>query len=475
MKNEILRIRHLNYEAGRKRSLKNISFSIMEGEVTGMRGLDYSGKDLLVKLFTGEVEDPWEDCAIYLRGTKADSWQELRKNIHCIRSMNYSIGSWTVAEYIGLMDTPNQRWLFSYSKLEAEIRVFFEELGITLQPGAKISELTEIEKRIADLAKAVYRKAAVIVITDEFEGVSEEELRNYSELLKRFTKGRAATLITCYSKTVLETLSDHYLIFNHGRIVKKCESNFIRDQEHLEDFLLGEGADSYREKMSAGDVQKHNSNRGVFYKVSYIGEGAQRDFEAAAGEITTLLIINKERKEYIFRALSGEEKSNNFKYQLGDIECSADEFEEKIGRRVAAIRSLGSRDELFRFMSVEENLLLPSLGKLSFSDYFVLSGNMKRAMFGVLSADQADRERMSHYRDADEMTQNDRIRLTLERWGIYHPQVMLLYEPFGLCDIQGVEIVKQCLRRIASQGTAVIILKTRNENAEDLSDRVLRF
>ena len=70
---------------------------------------------------------------------------------------------------------------------------------------------------------------------------------------------------------------------------------------------------------------------------------------------------------------------------------------------------------------------------------------------------------------------NDVISMTLERWYIYNPRVLILFEPFVMCDAYGVSIVKSYIKKFVSRGTAVIMIKSREEYVEDISDQIIRL
>lgn len=76
---------------------------------------------------------------------------------------------------------------------------------------------------------------------------------------------------------------------------------------------------------------------------------------------------------------------------------------------------------------------------------------------------------------AGELRVNERIRMTLERWYIFNPIVLILFEPFALCDVNGVDIVKKYVKKFANKGTTVIIVNTREEYVEDISDRIVHI
>ena len=56
MRKELLKINDLNYIHSQEGKLENISLFILAGECVGFLGLSYSGKDLLVKLLSGNTK-----------------------------------------------------------------------------------------------------------------------------------------------------------------------------------------------------------------------------------------------------------------------------------------------------------------------------------------------------------------------------------------------------------------------------------
>lgn len=123
---------------------------------------------------------------------------------------------------------------------------------------------------------------------------------------------------------------------------------------------------------------------------------------------------------------------------------------------------------MFEHMTVDENLMLPSLEKISFWDYIRSSGGIRKMMMEDMGEESSAKEVK-----AGELRVNECIRMTLERWYIFNPMVLILFEPFALCDVNGVDIVKKYVKKFASKGTTVIIVNTREEYIENISDRII--
>ena len=141
MKKEILRINNLNYTYAGNRRLENISMCILEGESVGFLGLTYSGKDLLVRLLSKEAEADIQDFNIYVDGVKMSDQEELAGKVYRIAASNYTIDDWTVAEYIGLVDSGWFQMLWKRRLLEEETDAYFKELGIPFDVSRKLKEI----------------------------------------------------------------------------------------------------------------------------------------------------------------------------------------------------------------------------------------------------------------------------------------------------------------------------------------------
>jgi ABC-type sugar transport system ATPase subunit len=85
MKKEMLRVNNLNFSAPAKK-LENVSFCIMEGEIVGFCGLTYSGKDLLVRLLSGDIQENIGKYHVYLHGRRVTDNTILKKKVYHIKA-----------------------------------------------------------------------------------------------------------------------------------------------------------------------------------------------------------------------------------------------------------------------------------------------------------------------------------------------------------------------------------------------------
>ena len=192
------------------------------------------------------------------------------------------------------------------------------------------------------------------------------------------------------------------------------------------------------------------------------------EFNINKGEIVTIISHDKIQKDKIFRALSGREKIGNTLYIINGKTYSRMDYYKLAEERIVSVKVLGSLEELFKRMSVEENLLLPSLKKFSTFDYIGFSKKIRDIIMLEMKQDTSHKGMW-----IKDLKINELVELTLARWYVLNPKVIVLLEPFGLCDVNGVKIVKRYLKKFSSKGTAVIVISARSEYMEGISDRII--
>ncbi len=469
MKKEILRINNLNYTYAGNRRLENISMCILEGESVGFLGLTYSGKDLLVRLLSKEAEADIQDFNIYVDGVKMSDQEELAGKVYRIAASNYTIDDWTVAEYIGLVDSGWFQMLWKRRLLEEETDAYFKELGIPFDVSRKLKDLTELEKRIADMVKARRHGARIVIVEDEFEGMRPESIGEFARVMKQLAKGSLAVIVNSHSDMVLSILSDKYIIMKKGRIVKKCRKDYIQDGAHLEKFLLGSTIKSKKKHMDSYTLEQSEEKKTV-YRVRglKLKDGRKGDFNFSRGEVVTFLVLDSKEKERLFLLLSGRQAGRDTYCIVDSQEYASGDFSGFVRGKVVSVMHMGSKEEVFTRMSAGQNLLLPSLGKISSVEYIASSGRISKMLKQNMDSDAVLPDM-----EAGSLEVNDLISVTCERWYIYNPKVLVLFEPFAQCDVYGVSIVKSYIKKFANRGTAVIILKSREEYVEDISDKII--
>jgi len=494
MKNEVLRIQNLNMPYSAGRSFKWVSLILFEGECTAFLGLSFSGKDYLLRILTAQAGTEPAGAGIHIDGKRITSRKQLETGVYRMSPENLSFREWSCADYIGLA---RAGWLLMGKQkkmLQTETQRLADSLGISLDVRRKLSTLTEKEKRLADLMRACSLGARVLVVEDEFEGLPREEIAEFSVLLHTVAMRQHLTVVlNIHSNEVFRLLADHYIVFRDGQIIKKCRSSEVSGSDELEEYLLGtsmaqrmnlltRGAELNRNALEDGDEERgdavyrmrnfplegHVTGK-IKGEVRAVQRGDYLDLSFGKGEVTTILAMDERIRMRLFMSLSGRAPDAGVYCVIGERRLRSGEYRLFVKNRVVSVMHPGNSDELFTNMNIGENLVLPSVRKISFSDYLFSSEQLTKA----LDRDQILEDVFDGSLKNSDV--NDRIAVALERWYMFNPKVLVLLEPFEQCDAYGVSIVRSYILKFAGRGASVIMVRSRDEYAEDISDKIIRI
>lgn len=470
MKKELLRINNLNLEYSVVEKLMNISLCLLGGECVGFLGLENSGKNLLVDFICGKHDI--SKFSYYFDGTRLISTDDLKKKVYRISISNFLIDDWTVAEYIFLVDDSSVFSMMNKKKLISLTDDLFRKFELDLDPDKKLKKLTELEKRMVDLLKAYSRQMRIIVIEDEFEGCSTQDIEIFKSLLDKVVVHDISSVINSHSDNVSQILSDKYVVFKKGYIIKKCRKDFFSSYSNLESMLLGIASvtedRNVEEDVAAlkpGSTELIYSVRNLILKKRVID---RLDFYR--GEVVTLLSLDVKEKILVFEMLSGRYIDKSMEIVIDQKTGNFNDIIDFVKSRIASIADVGGESELLLSMSTGNNLLIPSLAKIPAMQHVFV----ERKVTKMLENEIRNNTKMVP-KDVRNMSVNDYITLLMERWYIYRPKVLILFEPFVHCDIFGVSLVKSYIKKFTDIGTAVIIIKSREEYVEDISDRIIQI
>lgn len=463
MKNMILRINDLNAEEAGVGTLTHVSMNFFEGESAALIGLNYSGKDLLTGILDGSENPDIKSGSIYVCDKKIRHLSELKDSVYRMSPGNYEIRNWSVVEY-ALMD--QMTWVITGARtkrLKRQLEQYFSEFHLDIDPEMQFDRLGETEKRIVDLIRAKIKKKKILIIEDEFEGMNQEAIRKFGEILKEELQNGMTAVVSSHSEIVSEALSDNYLIFKGGQLVKICPTGQVGRR----------GLDRFYRREKVRDSQKMEERverTEIFSADVQMKNGSYRMFRFHDHEITSALSQDRDVRRGLFQVLSGRRIDPNTYYYLYGEAIFPAHFYDFVDNRIISIEKIGSEggDSIFNKMSVEDNYLLPSLSKISGPEYALSGRNLIR-----LAPQKKEASRIRGDQRSDQLSLNERIVLLFERWLLYRPKVLILLEPFANCDREGVDLIQEYLKKMAEAGTSVIIIKSRHEYVADLSDVII--
>lgn len=464
MKATILNINDLNYSSEYYGKLEHISFHANAGEVTSLFGLSNSGRELLFDVISGNISLENNQHNIFINNHTIRTKEEMAKEVYCISSGENVIESWSVAEYLLLQKTPFYLSRKAIKKMNADAERLLRSYEVRIRVDRRLSELSIIERKMLEIIKAGDLTASILLLKNDFEGMSDDMLDTYSQLLHRVINNQKAVIFLSYIDNASLRISDSYLIFRRGRIVKKCSIEHGLDEIHRNAYLLGHVMTAKKQQLDQSVTRQMGIQKNIKFQIRNLTIKNKRyDFDFQKGEIVLLKVTEELQCRKVFEILSGHMDNTEcgVEFLLNNQNLKTD-YMSLFDSRIVSIYRIGTKFGIFENMSIGDNLLIPSLTKLSDVEYAISGDNIEGSMCRDLNGEAFNPNESARF-----LSINDRIAVMMERWFVFKPVVIYLFEPFTNCDIYGVSLIKSYVRKFSNKGTIVILIKANTEFLEE--------
>ena len=212
--------------------VKNNSFSVYGGQITGIFGLIGSGRTETAKIISGVVKRDFSHGGeVYLDG-KPQRYripeQAIQNGIAYItedRKIEGFFETMTIGENIYMGDlaaTGKSGTLLSASRRKSVAAEWIKSLNVkALNDDAKVVELSGGNQQKVVIAKSLVQRPRVVIFDEPTRGVDVGAIQEIHELLNALADdGLAVVVISSYLPEILN-LSDRILVERQGRIVEE--------------------------------------------------------------------------------------------------------------------------------------------------------------------------------------------------------------------------------------------------------------
>ena len=218
---------------GKKQILKNVSFSINEGDILAFIGPNGSGKTTTIKLILGlQKIDSGEVLINGLDITKnfEDAIRKVGAIVENPDSYMYLTG-WQnlrlIADYYGNISDEDINELVKYVGLESRIN-------------DKVNKYSLGMRQRLGIARALLNKPNILILDEPTNGLDPEGIKDLRVLLKRLASGGMGILISSHNLAELESFCNKVCIIDNGTIIESSEVTTLKNNENIVVFKVSD-------------------------------------------------------------------------------------------------------------------------------------------------------------------------------------------------------------------------------------------
>ena len=236
-----LRLRDVGFRYGGSESppvLTGINLDIAPGSTVALVGRSGSGKTTLVKLVAGLLEPTEGTIELDRTDLRTVDYRSARRHIGFVLQESHLFDD-TIAGNIALGEEPDLDRVQWAAKV-ADIHDVVERLpfGYETRVGESGLRLSGGQAQRIAIARAIYRKPAVLLLDEASSALDAESERAVKQNLDELMHGRTAVVIAHRLSTVRD--ADEIVVLDRGTIVERGTHTELMERQGLYYYLVGQ-------------------------------------------------------------------------------------------------------------------------------------------------------------------------------------------------------------------------------------------
>jgi general nucleoside transport system ATP-binding protein len=452
-----------------------VDFEAAVGEVHALLGENGAGKSTLSNILTGLYRADEGELLLYGERADFDSPRDaLNAGIGMVHQHFRLVQPFTVAENVVLGDhrDAGRAFLIRHAEIDRRVVELGERYGLQVDPDAKIWQLSVGEQQRAEILKALYREAKILILDEPTAVLTPQEAESLFVTLRAMAaEGRTVIFISHKLHEVM-AVADRVTVLRGGRTIGTV-STADATTESLAALMVGreiEGARRREGERSLGGVclaLKGLTARGDR------GVDALRDvsLDIRRGEVVGIAGVAGNGQRELAEVVTGMRP-----LAAGTIEVDGQAL--RPGDPRAAIRvgiAHVPEDRLHTgvapSLSIAANVVLKAYRdpELSTGPLLRLRHIRDRAVALVQRYDV----RMSGVNTpAGKLSGGNLQKVVLGREFTGAPRVLVVAAPTRGLDVGAIETVHAYLREAADGGAAILLISEDLDEVRALSDRI---
>jgi len=452
----------------------NVDFDLRHGEVHALLGENGAGKSTLMNVLYGLYRP--DDGEIRVGGKPVEigsTRAAIENGVGMVHQHFMLIPVMTVAENIVLATEPvKDGVLLDYAAAEKRVRELSTRFGLTVDPRARVEDITVGQQQRVEILKALYRGADILVLDEPTAVLTPQEAKELFTILRSLTEqGKSIIFITHKLNEVLE-IADRITVLRRGKRIETLPAQGATE-EQLARLMVGrevllrveKGPADPGEPLLLIEGLHVNDDRGL-EKVKSV------TLEVRAGEIVGVAGVDGNGQTELIDAIAGLRRPSAGRIVVAGKDVTGESSKECLDAGLGHIPEDRQRRGLVLDFSLAENVALhdydsPPSSRLGwlFPSRLVARARALLREFDVRGGGPLTLARG--------LSGGNQQKVVLAREIDRNPKVLIAAQPTRGLDVGAIEFVHRRLVGERDEGRGVLLVSLELDEILSLSDRIL--
>lgn len=383
------------------------------------------------------------------------------------------VHNFTVTENIILGMEPTK----SFNRLDVDsaakrVKEISERYGLSVDPYAKIEDITVGMQQRVEILKMLYRNAEILIFDEPTAVLTPQEISELMTIMKELVnEGKSIVLITHKLKEI-KMVADHCTVLRRGRYIGTVE---VADttEEQMAEMMVGREVSFEVEKGPANPTKPVLTIENLCVKNSRNLMAVDNlNLEAYAGEILCVAGIDGNGQSELIQAITGLTKVESGRILFEGKDIAKDSIRQRTLMGIGHIPEDRHKHGLVLDFSLENNMALQSYFEEPMSKNGILNPEAIREHSDGLIEMFDVRSGQGSITAARSMSGGNQQKAIIAREVERSPKLLIAAQPTRGLDVGAIEYIHERLVAERDAGRAVLLMSLEMEEVLNVSDRI---
>ena len=450
----------------------HVDFACQVGEVHALLGENGAGKSTLMNVLAGMYRPDAGEILVGQQRVSFHSPQDaIAHGIGMIHQHFMLVPSHTVAENM-VLGLKQPRFLLNLSHIEEQVRALGEQYGLSVNPRAKIWELSVGEQQRVEVLKMLFRGAKVLIMDEPTAVLTPQEVETLFLTLRDMIKRGHSIVFISHKLDEVVTIADRVTVLRYGRVTAADVPAKGTTKAQLARLMVGREVLFLLEKERAQPGETIlNVDRLCAYNDRGLPALREVSLQIRAGEILAIAGVAGNGQRELAEVLTGLRPATSGSVHFESTVLDGHTNWLEIGEHLAHIPEDRAGVGSVPALSVAENLIL------------------KRFQRPPIAAGWSI-NRMAMRRNATQLVKEYNIatptietpvrmlsggnlqKVILARETSERPKLLIAAQPTRGLDVGAIEAIHRLLVEYRTRGAAILLISEELDEIFSLADRI---
>jgi simple sugar transport system ATP-binding protein len=452
---------------------EHVDLELRAGEVHALLGENGAGKSTLMNVVYGLYSADEGEILVGGRPVRMHSSADaIAAGIGMVHQHFMLIPVMTVAENIVLAAEPHRGPVLDMDAAIERVSDLSKRYGLAVDPRAKVEDIGVGMQQRAEILKALYRNAKVLILDEPTAVLTPQEARELFLVLEELKKRGTSIILITHKLDEVLAVADRISVLRRGRKVSTVERAGATERS-LAEMMVG--------RPVLLQVERGTPNPGeTVLSIDGLGVRDERGLDAVrelslhvrAGEIVGIAGVDGNGQTQMIEAIAGMRRPHTGTIMLAGRNLTHASPRQSSRAGIGHIPEDRHRHGLVLDFSLAENSALhdynrPPVGRFGWLNPRAMWERARQfiGMFDVRGGGPGT--------PARSLSGGNQQKIVLAREIQANPKLLLAAQPTRGLDVGAIEFVHRRLVEQRDAGHAVLLVSFELDEVLDLSDRIL--